>query len=438
MVKKKHIISLMTCMLLATSPAMAEGKQNFFTRQCVSDRKWFNHIDVAGTIGTSGLGFDISVPMSEWAQLRVGGVWMPYFHFDPSFGVEVAEDLPEDMQGERFQHISDMMTNLLGTKPELRVKMEGDLSMSNFKCLVDIFPIKKNRNFHVTVGFYYGGTNLITAGVSQYSMRNLTAIGALNSLYKKALSDKDAIVVDVKALGIDLPPGASSGNANHNLRAWGEKAENKVISWDDIYQCEVENSIYAENAFSVTLGEYSHDIVAKEDIYYNYTAGLDNPYNESIGKDASGKDVYREVRYQTDENGRPIVKGGIRYHKGELMHKAGDPIRVVPDESNQIYVTGRSWWKLKPFIGVGYSVPITKDRRTMLGVDAGITIWGGTPAVEVRTPLGQDVNGNTIYDNLNLVKDAKGMPGSVTKYVNLVKILPVMPEISVRIAQRIW
>ena len=206
-------------MLLATSPAMAEGKQNFFTRQCVSDRKWFNHIDVAGTIGTSGLGFDISVPMSEWAQLRVGGVWMPYFHFDPSFGVEVAEDLPEDMQGERFQHISDMMTNLLGTKPELRVKMEGDLSMSNFKCLVDIFPIKKNRNFHVTVGFYYGGTNLITAGVSQYSMRNLTAIGALNSLYKKSLSDKDAIVIDVKALGVDLPAGVSSGNANHNLRA---------------------------------------------------------------------------------------------------------------------------------------------------------------------------------------------------------------------------
>ena len=438
MVKKKHIISLMTCMLLVSSPVMAEGKQNFFTKQCVSDRKWFNHIDVAGTIGTSGLGFDISLPMSEWAQLRVGGVWMPYFHFGPSFGVEVAEDLPPDMQGQRFQNISDMLGNLLGTKPELSVKMEGDFSMSNFKCLVDIFPIKKNRNFHVTVGFYYGGTNLITAGVSQYSMRNLTAIGALNSLYRKALGDKDGIIFDVAAFGVDLPGGAYSENANNNLRAWGEKAGQKVINWDDLKQCEVENKVYAENAFNVTLGEYSHNIVAKEDIYYDYTAELDNPYNVSIGKDASGNDVYREVRYQTDENGRPIVKGGIRYHKGELMHKSGDPIRMVPDENNQIYVTGRNWWKLKPFIGVGYSVPITKDRRTILGIDAGITIWGGTPAVEVRTPLGQDANGNTIYDNLNLVKDAKGMPGSVNKYIDLVKMLPVMPEISIRIAQRIW
>lgn len=425
-------------MLLASSSAMAEGKQNFFTKQCVTDRKWFNHIDVAGTIGTSGLGFDISMPMSEWAQLRVGGVWMPYFHFGPSFGVEVSEDLPADMQGQRFQNIANTMENLLGTRPELSVKMEGDFSTSNFKCLVDIFPIKKNRNFHVTVGFYYGGTDLITAGVSQYSMRNLTAIGALNSLYRKALGDKDGIVFDAEAMGINIPSGAYSENANKNLRAWGEKAGQKTVNWDDLNQREVENSVYAENAFSVSLGQYSHDIVAKEDIYYDYTAELDNPYNVSIGKDANGNDVYREVRYQTDENGRPIVKGGIRYHEGELMHKAGDPIRMVPDENNQIYVKGRSWWKFKPFIGVGYSVPITKDRRTMLGIDAGITIWGGTPAVEVRTPLGQDASGNIIYDNLNLVKDAKGMPSSVNKYIKLVKMLPVMPEISIRIQQRIW
>lgn len=425
-------------MLLASSSAMAEGKQNFFTKQCVTDRKWFNHIDVAGTIGTTGLGFDISMPMSEWAQLRVGGVWMPYFHFGPSFGVEVSEDLPADMQGQRFQNIANTMENLLGTRPELSVKMEGDFSTSNFKCLVDIFPIKKNRNFHVTVGFYYGGTDLITAGVSQYSMRNLTAIGALNSLYRKALGDKDGIVFDAEAMGINIPSGAYSENAIKNLRAWGEKAGQKTVNWDDLNQREVENCVYAENAFSVSLGQYSHDIVAKEDIYYEYTAELDNPYNVSIGKDANGNDIYREVRYQTDENGRPIVKGGIRYHEGELMHKAGDPIRMVPDENNQIYVKGRNWWKFKPFIGVGYSVPITKDRRTMLGIDAGITIWGGTPAVEVRTPLGQDASGNIIYDNLNLVKDAKGMPSSVNKYIKLVKMLPVMPEISIRIAQRLW
>ena len=152
---KKHIISLISCMLL-TTPTMAEGKfHRFLTTQSVSDRKWFNHIDVAGTIGTSGLGFDIAFPMSEWAQLRIGGAWMPYLHFDPSFGIEVAENLPKDIQGNRFNKIADEMQSILGTRPELSVKMEGDASMSNFKCLVDIFPIKKNRNFHVTVGFYY-------------------------------------------------------------------------------------------------------------------------------------------------------------------------------------------------------------------------------------------------------------------------------------------
>jgi hypothetical protein len=435
---KKHIISLISCILLAT-PAMAEGKfHRFLTTQSVSDRKWFNHIDVAGTIGTSGLGFDVAFPMSEWAQLRVGGVWMPYIHFDPTFGIEVAEDLPKEIQGNRFNQIADKLQGILGTRPELSVQMEGDVNMSNFKCLVDIFPIKKNRNFHVTVGFYYGNTDFITAVVSPYSMRNMTAIGALNSLYRKALGDKDGIIIDVEEMGVTLPEGISFENTNKELRKWGEKHGNTVKNWDELYGREVENKVYSENAFNVAIGQYSHDIVAKEDIYYDYTAELDNPYNVQIGTDKQGNPIYREVKYQTDENGRPIVKGGIRYHKGELMHKSGDPIRMAPDENNQISVSGRGWWKIKPFVGVGYSVPITKDRRTTLGIDAGVTIWGGTPAIDVKVPLGQDATGNPVYNTVNLVKDAKSMPGSVDRYVKLVKLLPVMPEISIRIAQRLW
>ena len=362
---------------------------------------------------------------------------MPYIHFDPSFGIEVAEDLPAEIQGNRFNQIADKMQSLLGTRPELSVKMEGDASMSNFKFLVDIFPIKKNRNFHVTVGFYYGNTDFITAAVSPYSMRNLTAIGAMNSLYKKALSDKTASVIDAEGMGINIPEGVSFENTNRKLREWGETGK-KVKNWDDLRGNEVENKLHSENAFSVAIGHYSHDIVAKEDIYYDYSAELDNPYNEQIGTDNQGNPVYREVRYQTDENGRPIVKGGIRYHKGELMHKSGDPIRMNPDENNQISVSGRGWWKFKPYIGVGYSVPITKDRRTTLGIDAGITIWGGSPAIDIKVPLGQDAAGNAVYNTVNLVKDAKSMPNSVEKYVNIVKLLPVMPEISIRIAQRLW
>ena len=330
---------------------------------------------------------------------------MPYIHFDPTFGIEVAEDLPKEIQGNRFNQIADKLQGILGTRPELSVQMEGDVNMSNFKCLVDIFPIKKNRNFHVTVGFYYGNTDFITAVVSPYSMRNMTAIGALNSLYRKALGDKDGIIIDVEEMGVTLPEGISFENTNK---------------------------------FNVAIGQYSHDIVAKEDIYYDYTAELDNPYNVQIGTDKQGNPIYREVKYQTDENGRPIVKGGIRYHKGELMHKSGDPIRMAPDENNQISVSGRGWWKIKPFVGVGYSVPITKDRRTTLGIDAGVTIWGGTPAIDVKVPLGQDATGNPVYNTVNLVKDAKSMPGSVDRYVKLVKFLPVMPEISIRIAQRLW
>jgi len=432
----RYIILLTAYILFATSSVLAGEKPNFLTRQCITDRKWFNHIDIAATAGTSGIGFDVALPMTEWAQLRLGGVWMPYINFDPSFGVEVAENLPKEIQGSRFQQIADMMENMLGTRPELSVKMEGDACMSNFKCMVDIFPIKKNRNFHVTVGFYYGNTDFITASVSPYSMRNLTTIGALNSLYRKALANGQ--IIDLSAFGIPGSEDLKFADSNKKLRSWGERTGegSTVTNWDDLKQTEVVNKVYAENAFSVTLGEYSHDIIAKEDIYYDYTVELDEPYNENIGTE--DKPVYHEVRYQTDSNGRPIVKGGIRYHKGEIVHKSGDPIRMVPDENNQIYVEGKGWWKFKPYIGIGYAVPITKDRRTMLGIDAGVTIWGGTPAVNVKVPMGQNVSGNAIYETVNLVRDAESMPGSVDKYISLVKLLPVMPEISIRISQRIW
>jgi len=434
----RYIILLTTYILLATSSVMAGEKPNFLTRQCVTDRKWFNHIDIAATAGTSGIGFDVALPMTEWAQLRLGGVWMPYTKFDPAFGVEVAEDLPKEIQGNRFQQISDMMENMLGTRPELSVKMEGDAHMSNFKCLVDIFPIKKNRNFHVTVGFYYGNTDFITGSVSPYSMRNLTAIGALNTLYRKALANEQ--IINLSELGIPGAEDLKFSEANAKLRTWGEKTGpgSTVTNWDDLKQAEVVNKVYAENAFNVTIGEYSHDIVAKEDIYYDYTVELDEPYNVCIGEDKNGNPIYREVRYQTDNNGRSIVKGGIRYHKGEIVHRSGDPIRMVPDENNQLSVEGKGWWKFKPYVGVGYAVPITKDRRTMLGIDAGVTIWGGTPAVNVKVPMGQNANGAAIYDTIDLVRDAQGMPGSVDKYISLVKLLPVMPEISIRISQRLW
>lgn len=74
----------------------------------------------------------------------------------------------------------------------------------------------------------------------------------------------------------------------------------------------------------------------------------------------------------------------------------------------------------KPYIGAGYELPITKDKRTKIGIDAGILIWGGKPKVQVFEGLSNVAGHNT-----------EGYLKSADRY-------PVFPEASIRISQRIW
>ena len=40
----------------------------------------FNHLDASITLGTTGIGFDLSTPVGDYAQLRLGYAFMPSFH----------------------------------------------------------------------------------------------------------------------------------------------------------------------------------------------------------------------------------------------------------------------------------------------------------------------------------------------------------------------
>jgi hypothetical protein len=75
---------------------------------------------------------------------------------------------------------------------------------------------------------------------------------------------------------------------------------------------------------------------------------------------------------------------------------------------------------LKLYIGAGYELPITKDKRTKIGIDAGILIWGGKPKVEAFEGLSNVAGHNT-----------EGYLKSADKY-------PVYPEASIRISQCLW
>ncbi len=407
----------------------------------ILENKWFNHIDAGFSFGTSGLGFDFSTPMSKWARLRVGGVFSPSYHYNASFGMEVAEGLSEAEQNRRFQKLSETMEALTGKATKSTVDMQATMNMNNFKMLVDIYPFKDCHKFYLTVGFYYGNSTIVDVHNTPESMRNLEAINTYNSMYKKALAKES--LIDLEGLGIKDDGSASFEKANEKLRGWGarpngtsEKGYNEGDVPSDINTVfgvdPTANRYFAEYGISIPMGELTHDIVAQEDIYYDYTEVLDNPYY--IDDNNGG---YTQVQYRTDSNGRIIKKGEIKYKKGEVMQKAGETLHFVPDENNTVNVSAKVN-KFKPYIGVGYCSPITKDKRTNISVNAGVMFWGGKPSVDIKTPMGVDADGNIVYCSYDLVRDVKNLPGKVDKYINLVKKLPVFPELSISISQRLW
>lgn len=394
---------------------------------------WLNHLDVAVTGGTGGLGFDIAAPVTEWAQLRIGGEFRPFKTYHATFGMEMAEGMTKEQQAKYFSKIDEIMMSTIGTKISRNVKMSGDLKMNNFKFLVDIFPIKKHRNFHVTVGFYYGNNTIVEVQNTQESVRNLAIMNSFNSVYRKAIANES--LIDFEAIGIDNSGGAKFEAVYNKLLRWGMSSRTPETHYDALTETTMTNPYFAEYGISVPVGAFNHDIIAPEDIYWDSDEYLYNvSYNEHHVAEFTDGTYFSE---DFEQNSYRHRKGELRYRKGEVVHKAGDKMRVVPDDENLVNVTATTH-KFKPYIGVGYSLPITGDNRTQISVDAGLMFWGGKPSINFSTPLGVDVNGNTVYYQVDLVRELNNLPKGVQYYVDKISNFPVFPEVSLRISQRLW
>lgn len=441
-------------MLAASAGVMAQERsaagQRLFTNG------WFNHIDFAVTGGTSGIGFEFAAPMTDWARLRMGGVFRPLKHYDAKFGMEVSEGLSTKINDERFKKLADMMNSFTGMTPQKKVQMEGDLSMNNFKMLVDVFPFKNNRHWHATIGFYYGNGTLITAKNTAESMNTLTAVGIYNTMYRRALANENPI--DISALGSNIS-GIQMTEYIQKLRKWGSKNNdekgNPVITTEDVkytYTVEdpfmgnytenatakIQRGSFSENGISIPIGKYARDVIAQEDIYYDYSEKLYTELNVNPDlPDLSINPNDDQYHYQKDANGRYVKKGEIRYRKGEVMHKEGENFNLVPDENNIVKVSANAA-RFKPYIGIGYELSINGDKRFNVGVDAGIMFWGNHPSVDLTTAVGVNAQGETIYMTYDMTRDLNDLRGGVKGYVNSVKQYPVFPEVSVRLSYRLW
>lgn len=335
----------------------------------------FQHLDVSVTLGTTGIGFDVASPVTEWAQLRLGYEFMPRFtkrmSFEMTINGQPARSYDEDgnRQETRFDKLRDFMYSFTGFDIDDHVDMIGKPTLNNFKFLVDVFPFKENKHWHFTAGFYWGSSKFAEAVNSTEAMVSLVSAGIYNKMYTSAINGDPLITFDpnqfptLSGVGIEMPP----------------QVRQKFIDYGDM---------------GFAVGYFSHDI--------------------------------------TDVDGNVLVSKMMVDSKGNTVQR---PYIVEPDEDGMVRATATSN-SFKPYLGFGYGGNLLKKRDDWkISFDCGAMFWGGTPNLVVYHGLKLP---DGTYRDVSLTEDVENIDGKVGTYVDLFKAFKVYPVLSLRVTKRIF
>lgn len=151
------------------------------------DKNLFNHLDGSITLGTTGVGVDLAMPVGRMVQVRTGFTFFPHYEQTMHFDVQVGDDADPKVQESKFNKLSQTLNNLTGFVVDRNVDMEGKPTMKNFKLLVDVFPFH-NKKWHVSAGFFWGPSTIATAENAAYDATSLISVAMYNKMYEKIIS----------------------------------------------------------------------------------------------------------------------------------------------------------------------------------------------------------------------------------------------------------
>lgn len=336
----------------------------------------FNHMDFGVTLGTTGLGFDVAMPANEWVRLRTGLSYTPKIEVPMTFGIQVGDDASTSQ--EKFDRLSGYLTNFTGNQVKQEVDMIGRPTMWNWNFMVDVFPLKNNRHWHVTAGFYLGPSKAAESFNKTESMASLMAVDMFNHIYERVI--------------------------------------NSPILTDPFY-------FYEHNVVKVL-----QDIQLLRDLglinSLDLPAELNNYYLDP------DKNIVKTAYQNIANYGRMgvhlgVYKRDIVDENGNIIHKKGEAYVMEPDENSMVWADMKVN-SFKPYIGIGYDGKLLKnDERLHIGFDAGIMFWGGTPQLKA-------------HDGTDLINDVEDIPGKVGDYVNVMSKFKVYPMANLRISYRLF
>lgn len=163
-------------------PLQAEGETGV---------KVFNHLDLGVELGTTGVGVELASPVGNYLQLRAGFTVMPRFSYPMHFHVQVGEQQESkyDAQGNRvetkFDRLAAKLEQYTGYRADDDVEMTGVPTYYNMNVMLDVFPLKNNKHWRLTAGFYAGPKKIAKAYNVTEAMPSLLAVGIYNRIYEK-------------------------------------------------------------------------------------------------------------------------------------------------------------------------------------------------------------------------------------------------------------
>ena len=178
----KKLSLLVTAMLMLVAQGASAQDQNLF-----------NHLGVGVSVGAlDGIGFEVAVPASNWAALRVGMSFMPKVKY--GFDVDIDSNDPA---------LKD------------KAKMEAKLNKTDFKVLVDVYPIPKS-DFRLTLGAYIGSEKLVDVYDKEPFLTNPADYGKVGIKlgdYRVSSDDQGHVQADLKVNGFKPYVGLGYGRA---------------------------------------------------------------------------------------------------------------------------------------------------------------------------------------------------------------------------------
>lgn len=167
----------------------------------------FLHPDLSLSVGTTGLGLDVALPLGDYLQVRTGLNWMPSITHHMSYTVDmdeygVASDGAEADEPTTYEQAVSLFKEVTGYELSSTVGMTARSKFVNYHLLLDIFPFADGR-FHVTTGFYYGNSRIAQVTSNAESAPTFLALGMYNNILNNIIDGNP--LATVGNMGVYLP-----------------------------------------------------------------------------------------------------------------------------------------------------------------------------------------------------------------------------------------